>query len=58
MNGSKFVLILISRRSNKRAGCRYFRRGIDGDGNVANFVETEQIVEFQSDKASFVQVSN
>ncbi|KAK6205200.1 SacI homology domain-containing protein [Scheffersomyces amazonensis] len=34
---------LLSRRSIKRAGTRYFRRGIDSDGNVANFNETEQI---------------
>ncbi|EEQ36438.1 hypothetical protein FOB63_000533 [Clavispora lusitaniae] len=34
---------LITRRSCTRAGTRYFRRGIDEDGNVANFNETEQI---------------
>lgn len=37
-------LALISRRSRFRAGTRFFRRGIDHDGNVANFNETEQIV--------------
>ena len=36
------LLYLISRRSRYRAGTRYFRRGIDEDGNVANFNETEQ----------------
>ena len=35
---------LISRRSRFRAGTRYFRRGIDREGNVANFNETEQIL--------------
>jgi len=35
---------LITRRSRWRAGTRYFRRGIDDDGNVANFNETEQIL--------------
>eukprot|EP00960_Hanusia_phi_P078146 768786-Hanusia_phi.AAC.5 len=35
-------LSLIARRSRKRAGVRFFRRGIDDEGNVANFVETEQ----------------
>lgn len=35
---------LITRRSTLRAGTRYFRRGIDDEGNVANFNETEQIV--------------
>jgi hypothetical protein len=39
-----FLLTLISRRSVKRAGLRYLRRGIDEDGNAANSVETEQIL--------------
>ncbi|KAK0929915.1 hypothetical protein LTR91_004794 [Friedmanniomyces endolithicus] len=42
------LLTLISRRSVKRAGLRYLRRGIDDDGNVANSVETEQILSTQS----------
>lgn len=33
-------------------------RGIDTEGHVANFVETEQIIEFSGIKCSFVQVSN
>ncbi|XP_049547640.1 phosphatidylinositol-3-phosphatase SAC1-like [Anopheles darlingi] len=37
-------LVLISRRSRERAGTRLFTRGIDTEGHVANFVETEQIV--------------
>ena len=40
----KFDLTIISRRSVKRAGLRYLRRGIDEQGNVANSVETEQIL--------------
>lgn len=39
-----FLLTLISRRSVKRAGLRYLRRGVDDEGNTANFVETEQIL--------------
>ncbi|OCK85031.1 hypothetical protein K432DRAFT_400592 [Lepidopterella palustris CBS 459.81] len=39
-----FLLTLISRRSTKRAGLRYLRRGVDDEGNVANSVETEQIL--------------
>lgn len=35
---------LISRRSRHRAGTRYFSRGIDKEGNVSNFNETEQIL--------------
>lgn len=37
-------IVLISRRSKDRAGLRFQRRGIDEDGNVANFVETEMII--------------
>ncbi|KAK3377819.1 SacI homology domain-containing protein [Podospora didyma] len=40
----KFDITVISRRSIKRAGLRYLRRGIDEEGNVANNVETEQIL--------------
>lgn len=36
-------LTLISRLSCKRAGTRFNSRGIDDDGNVANFVESETI---------------
>ncbi|TDL28775.1 hypothetical protein BD410DRAFT_738463 [Rickenella mellea] len=44
INGHDFLFCLISRRSRYRAGTRFFRRGIDKDGHVANFNETEQIV--------------
>ncbi|KKZ67364.1 hypothetical protein EMCG_01092 [[Emmonsia] crescens] len=40
----RFLLTLISRRSVKRPGLRYLRRGVDDEGNVANSVETEQIL--------------
>jgi hypothetical protein len=43
-NSKKFFLTIISRRSVDRAGLRYLRRGVDGDGHVANSVETEQIL--------------
>ncbi|CCH44691.1 Phosphatidylinositide phosphatase SAC1 [Wickerhamomyces ciferrii] len=36
-------LLLLSKRSTKRAGSRYLRRGIDDQSNVANFVKTSQI---------------
>ncbi len=36
---------LISRRSRHRQGQRYIKRGSDRSGDVANFVETEQILE-------------
>ncbi|KAL7028765.1 hypothetical protein ACKWTF_005985 [Chironomus riparius] len=56
INGHIFSWILISRRSTRRAGTRLFCRGIDNDGNVSNFVETEQIVEYNGEKVSFVQI--
>jgi len=34
-------MILIARRSRYMAGPRYLKRGINEEGNVANFVETE-----------------
>jgi len=37
-------LVLITRRSRHRAGTRYFSRGIDEEGHVSNFNETEQII--------------
>ncbi|ROV95663.1 hypothetical protein VMCG_07614 [Cytospora schulzeri] len=40
----QFDITVISRRSIKRAGLRYHRRGIDEDGYCANSVETEQIL--------------
>ncbi|KAK2751026.1 hypothetical protein FQN57_000101 [Myotisia sp. PD_48] len=42
--GQNFLLTLLSRRSVKRSGLRYLRRGVDDEGNVANSVETEQIL--------------
>ncbi|XP_039592108.1 phosphatidylinositol-3-phosphatase SAC1-B [Polypterus senegalus] len=55
INGKMFDWILISRRSCFRAGVRYYVRGIDSEGHAANYVETEQIVQFGGGKASFVQ---
>ncbi|KAI0735477.1 SacI homology domain-containing protein [Earliella scabrosa] len=52
-------LCLISRRSRYRAGTRYFRRGIDPEGHVANFNETEQILlvgDESGTQLSFVQI--
>lgn len=56
VNNHQFSWIVISRRSTKRAGTRLFCRGIDSQGNVSNFVETEQIIEYHTDKISFVQI--
>ncbi|XP_064978009.1 phosphoinositide phosphatase SAC3-like isoform X1 [Musa acuminata AAA Group] len=42
--GKDFWLTLIARRSRHFAGTRYLKRGVNGNGSVANDVETEQIV--------------
>ncbi|XP_040577008.1 phosphatidylinositol-3-phosphatase SAC1-A [Lepeophtheirus salmonis] len=48
--------ILISRRSNERVGTRFFTRGIDRYGHVANHVETEQIIRMENRfESSFLQ---
>jgi len=44
IHGRHLQLALISRRCRFRAGTRFFRRGIDYEGHVANFNETEQIL--------------
>lgn len=35
---------------------RYKRRGVDENGECANYVETEQIIAYQHHEVSFVQV--
>ncbi|XP_073293622.1 phosphoinositide phosphatase SAC7-like [Primulina huaijiensis] len=47
---------LIARRCTRRTGTRMWRRGSDSDGFVANFVETEQIIQLNGYTASFIQV--
>ncbi|GMN28738.1 hypothetical protein TIFTF001_002158 [Ficus carica] len=47
---------LIARRCTRRNGTRMWRRGADPDGYVANFVETEQIMQLNGFTASFVLV--
>ncbi|EAL71679.1 hypothetical protein DDB_G0271630 [Dictyostelium discoideum AX4] len=55
--GGTCQFTLISRRNLNRSGTRYNVRGIDKKGNVANNVETEQIIEIKENTfTSFVQV--
>jgi hypothetical protein len=44
IKSTPLTIVLITRRSRHRAGTRYFSRGIDEQGHVSNFNETEQIV--------------
>ncbi|KAL4974356.1 SacI homology domain-containing protein [Aspergillus desertorum] len=50
------MLTLISRLSSRRAGTRFNTRGLDDDGNVANFVETETILVCDTSGVTFSYV--
>ncbi|GAA5945853.1 hypothetical protein JCM3775_001907 [Rhodotorula graminis] len=56
VGAEKVTLSVISRRGWGRAGTRFKKRGIDGDGSVGNFAETETILETSSHIVSFVQL--
>ena len=43
---------LVTRRSRFRPGTRYFSRGIDAEGHVSNYVETEQLVLYDGPDAT------
>ncbi|XP_031787323.1 synaptojanin-1 isoform X1 [Nasonia vitripennis] len=47
--------VVISRLSCERAGTRFNVRGTNDDGNVANFVETEQIIYLDNEVTSYMQ---
>ncbi|KAF5388077.1 hypothetical protein D9615_000583 [Tricholomella constricta] len=57
-NGAPTIatLSLISRLGWKRAGTRFNTRGVDDDGNTANFVETETVFSTDQHSVSYVQV--
>lgn len=44
IKGNGMAFVLITRRSRHRTGTRYMTRGIDEEGHVANFNETEQTI--------------
>lgn len=48
--------VIISRLSCERAGTRFNVRGVNDDGNVANFVETEQSIYMDNEVASYLQI--
>ena len=56
LSGREMRIGLISRRSHLRCGTRYNARGIDDAGNVANFVETEQIIQMENIVFSYVMI--
>lgn len=50
------TVCLISRLGWKRAGTRFNTRGVDDDGNCANFVETETVLTTDQHCFSYVQI--
>jgi hypothetical protein len=44
IKSTPLTFVLITRRSRHRGGTRYFSRGIDEQGHVSNYNETEQVV--------------
>ncbi|CAZ86027.1 unnamed protein product [Tuber melanosporum] len=55
IKSTPLTFALITRKSRHRAGTRYFTRGIDESGNVANFNETEQIIVIGDSAGGYVQ---
>ncbi|KAK3018042.1 hypothetical protein RJ639_004532 [Escallonia herrerae] len=49
------TITLISRRCTRRLGTRMWRRGANLEGDTANFIETEQLLEFGGFRSSFLQ---
>lgn len=56
LNGSSATITLISRRCTRRLGTRMWRRGANLEGDTANFIETEQLLEFEGFRSSFLQI--
>jgi phosphatidylinositol 4-phosphatase len=44
IGSAPFTFALLTRRSRHRGGARYFSRGMDEQGHVSNYNETEQVV--------------
>ncbi|KAF8032036.1 hypothetical protein BT93_D1056 [Corymbia citriodora subsp. variegata] len=56
LKSSPATLSLISRRCTRRLGTRMWRRGANLEGDVANFIETEQILDVEGFRSSLLQV--
>ena len=56
----QFSFCMIARKDNRRSGMRFLLRGADSNGNVANFVETEEILIYKDSETyhilSFIQI--
>ena len=56
LRGTKCKMALLSRLSSKRAGTRFNARGMDDDGNVSNFAESEFLLLYKGAQFSFLQL--
>ncbi|GJZ84660.1 phosphoinositide phosphatase SAC8 isoform X1 [Tanacetum coccineum] len=56
LNNVSSKITLVSRRCTRRLGTRMWRRGANLEGDTANFIETEQLLEYDGFKSSFLQV--
>ncbi|GER55793.1 phosphoinositide phosphatase family protein [Striga asiatica] len=56
LKNSTAVIKLVSRRCTRRLGTRMWRRGANLEGDTANFIETEQLLECEGHIFSFLQV--
>ncbi|KAK4724711.1 hypothetical protein R3W88_027490 [Solanum pinnatisectum] len=56
LKDSPATIALISRRCTRRLGTRMWRRGANLEGDAANFIETEQLLEFEGFRSSFLQI--
>ncbi|XAR68802.1 Phosphatidylinositol-3,4-bisphosphate 4-phosphatase [Bertholletia excelsa] len=56
LKNSPATIALISRRCTRRLGTRMWRRGANLEGDTANFIETEQLLEFEGFRCSFLQI--
>lgn len=54
--GRPLYMLLLARRSSRFAGTRFLKRGANFNGDVANEVETEQVVQDGSRLCSFTQM--
>lgn len=58
IKGNSVTFVLITRRSRHRTGTRYFSRGLDENGHVSNFNETEQIIVLNDSDSGGFNVAN
>ncbi|KAK6245085.1 hypothetical protein QUC31_011494 [Theobroma cacao] len=56
LKNSPATFTLLSRRCTRRLGTRMWRRGANLEGDTANFIETEQLLELEGFRCSLLQI--